>query len=240
MSKLKGCIYLISNLVNGKRYVGYDSTGEPEKNRWNGHIKAAFDKNSKYPLHRAIRKYGVESFSAEVIWRGPISLLNAKEIYFIKKYRSYMNDLLGDKSYNLTKGGEGFRGVQSKRSRKKMKQSQLRRFENPAERKKLSLAHLGVKLKPQSTAHKAAISEAAVIWQANLSISRRKKLNAILSASHVGLKYGPQSADHRASIGASNRGRKHTLLSRAHMSSAHTSLTYAGKNRKRDSQGRFA
>jgi len=137
-----GCVYLITNLVNGKRYVGCDTTGKPETNRWKKHIWHACTGVSKGPLHRAMRKAWKidkhwKSFKFEVIWRGPRKNLLEKEVSYIKKLHTYNADLLGDKSYNLTVGGEGFRGKHSKASRKKMSIGVKRRFEDPAERAKM-------------------------------------------------------------------------------------------------------
>lgn len=132
-SEPRGCIYLLTNLVNGKRYVGQDQTGDPENHRWKAHIKAAFIYNSQYPLHRAMRKADRKSkgktvgLSAEIIWRGPVSQLNCKETYYIKKLHSYVRDPLGDKSYNQTIGGDGARG--HKHSKKTLKQMSTVRLE---------------------------------------------------------------------------------------------------------------
>jgi stalled ribosome alternative rescue factor ArfA len=102
-----GLIYYLLNLRNNKGYVGQHCT-ENEDRRWNGHYYAARDGGSKLPLHNAMRKAHKESkgaswgFSAEVIWRGPISLLNTKEAFFIKKFNTFIDDGAG---YNLTRGG---------------------------------------------------------------------------------------------------------------------------------------
>jgi hypothetical protein len=134
MSKAFGCIYLLVNLINGKRYVGQDQTGDPENHRWNEHIRAALKYKSTLYLHLAIRKAYRESsgatlgFSAEIIWRGSREKLNDKERHYIKKHRSYVADPLGDRSYNLNKGGDGQSGFKhTKAGRASMSVSQKRR-----------------------------------------------------------------------------------------------------------------
>ena len=61
-------IYKIENLVNGKCYIGQSKYIEK---RWTDHKSNAFNSiqkdQYKYPLYRAIRKYGLENFSFEVI-----------------------------------------------------------------------------------------------------------------------------------------------------------------------------
>jgi group I intron endonuclease len=112
-----GIVYVITNKVNGKQYVGLDTSCDPENHRWKCHINAAARGRSKYPLHRAIRKYGVKNFTAEIIQHCcTLKTLNAAERWWIKK--------LGTKTpngYNLTDGGEGILGfVHTTRSHRKI------------------------------------------------------------------------------------------------------------------------
>lgn len=136
---LKGCIYLIRNLVNGKGYVGqHKNVNTVEDVRWKSHIVAALEKKSRYPVHCAIRKYGIKKFSAEVIWVGPVELLNKKEMHYIKKLHTFIDDLVGPGGYNLTTGGNQKTSFSSK-SRSKMSAGQYRRFTDPAEGAKHSV-----------------------------------------------------------------------------------------------------
>lgn len=64
-------------------------------------MSEAKDKNNSKPLYQAIRKYGVENFSFEVLEECDISLLDEKEVYYINLYNSYKE------GYNATLGGQG-------------------------------------------------------------------------------------------------------------------------------------
>ncbi len=57
-------IYSWKNNTNGKRYIG--QTKHPEQRKRN-HLYEAFEKGSDYYFHRALRKYGEDSFTYEVL-----------------------------------------------------------------------------------------------------------------------------------------------------------------------------
>ena len=61
-------IYCFTNLINNKKYIG--STISQPNIRYNQHIYNATHETShqyNYPLYQAIRKYGIENFSFEII-----------------------------------------------------------------------------------------------------------------------------------------------------------------------------
>lgn len=94
-------IYKITNLVNGKVYIGQSTN---IKKRFTKHRNTAFNPNYleyDYPLYRAMRKYGIENFSFEVLEECNEEELNEKETYYIAKYDSRKN------GYNQDEGGYG-------------------------------------------------------------------------------------------------------------------------------------
>ena len=102
-------IYKIENLINGKIYIGQSKN---IKRRWITH-KAIINTTSKRlqklwdnPLYAAFRKYGTKNFSFSVIEECSPEKLNELEIYYIKKYHTYIKDPLCN-GYNATPGGEG-------------------------------------------------------------------------------------------------------------------------------------
>lgn len=98
MSKL-GKIYLISNDVNNKLYVG--QTVQTLRKRFTGHCcYSKSDRSDRMLIKRAIHKYGKDKFHISLIEECTIDSLNDREIYWIAYYDSYNN------GYNLTKGGQ--------------------------------------------------------------------------------------------------------------------------------------
>lgn len=95
-------VYLVENKRNGKRYVGL--TKHDLETRWGQHAKDAF-RGSSQPLHRAIRKYGVDEFIRTVIDEGESEEhLRELEKSWIEALGTYEN------GYNATRGGDGVSG----------------------------------------------------------------------------------------------------------------------------------
>jgi group I intron endonuclease len=141
-----GCIYLLTNLINGKRYVGQHKNVLTVARRWKRHVTVAITTNDERPLYRAIRKAwkrdrrSLDGFRAEVIWSGAadVKRLNAKETYYVKKLHSFIDDPKGDRSYNLTKGGG--QPVRSKQSKEKLTAAMAKRWARSTERAQHSAA----------------------------------------------------------------------------------------------------
>ena len=57
-SSVSFCIYMHTNIITGKQYIGLTSKGIEK--RWKSHIAFA-KKHNKYYFHRAINKYGIDS-----------------------------------------------------------------------------------------------------------------------------------------------------------------------------------
>ena len=108
MAREKICgIYKITNLVNGKVYIGQSTNME---RRWKDHKRMFNYKDDgslkyNYPLYCAFRKYGEENFKFEIIEECSEEELNEKEILYIKQYNSYVR-WENSKGYNQTIGGE--------------------------------------------------------------------------------------------------------------------------------------
>lgn len=98
-------IYKITNKINGKSYIG-QSTDIAK--RWSHHLTIAYnDKYSAYQwyIHHALKKYGKENFTFEVLEECTEEQLNEREIYWIAYFDTYNN------GYNLTEGGNSSKNL---------------------------------------------------------------------------------------------------------------------------------
>ena len=94
-----GKIYLITNDVNSKVYVG--QTIQTLNKRFNGHCcYSKSDRSINMYIKRAIHKYGRDKFHIQLIEECPVNILDEREKYWINFYDSY------NTGYNLTLGGQ--------------------------------------------------------------------------------------------------------------------------------------
>lgn len=94
-------IYKATSATTGKVYIG--QTTQTLQERINQHNSHAFGHQYNYHFHNAIRKYGADDFSYEIIEDNikSVETLNERERYWISYYNSYYD------GYNSTMGGEG-------------------------------------------------------------------------------------------------------------------------------------
>lgn len=93
-------IYCIKNNINGKCYVG--KTLKSPKERFSEHLYDAYKPTEENrPLYRAIKKYGENNFSLQVLEECADELASEREIWYIKKLKTYAH------GYNATIGGDG-------------------------------------------------------------------------------------------------------------------------------------
>jgi group I intron endonuclease len=158
-------IYKITNLVNGKGYVG---KSQDIFTRWVNHYRYAKRlHDGKKPtrgtgaIYLAMNKYGIENFKFEMLFIFPLnieitdSMLNTFEVFFIADQNTYAHDGHG---YNLTKGGDGISGhIHSVATKNRIGKAHRGVAKSEVSKIKNRLAHLG---KVTSEETKAKLREA--------------------------------------------------------------------------------
>jgi group I intron endonuclease len=110
----KGIIYLITNLINGKRYVGQSILTMAK--RWSLH-KSDAKRGSFSAISQAIRMHGAKNFSLELLVEADREQLNDLERKFILDLNTRAHDGRG---YNLTPGGDNCQGCFSEETLRKI------------------------------------------------------------------------------------------------------------------------
>lgn len=97
-------IYKVKNLLNGKHYIGQALEFIKRKRC---HISYSKKENPTSYFHRALKKYGINSFDWKILCKcDSKNELDEMEFHYIKQYNSYITN----NGYNMTWGGEGVYG----------------------------------------------------------------------------------------------------------------------------------
>ena len=98
------CIYLRTNLVNGKQYVGQTNNFEKRERDW----KCLSRSYAGQVIDNARKKYGLENWKVEILKECTNKEeLNKWELYYVEKYNTRKPN-----GYNMTNGGDGIEGYQ--------------------------------------------------------------------------------------------------------------------------------
>ena len=224
-----GYIYLRTNKINGKKYVGQviKKRFKTRQNRWN-------NLNQPYAgiiINNARAKYGIDAFDFEILKECKDDELNQWEMYYIKELNTKTPN-----GYNMTDGGD----------------SSYERSDET--RKKISDALRGKKLSPEHIAkHAAALRgrkrPAEVV--AKVAAAKRGKHYPKMSAAHRGMKQSPEHIEKRVAklrgrkrpeetkekISATMRGKKLSEETKAKLSAAHRGMKLSPEHKAKISAG---
>lgn len=161
-------IYLLTNKVNGKMYIGQHGTN----NINDGYM------GSGIAIRKAIREFGKDNFTKEILcFCKDRYEASEKEIEYIKEYGTYKN------GYNVAKGGEGALGVKQTDLQRKANSERMKRYnkEHPELIAKLSeMARQRTGSKNPFYGHKLS--------QEHIDLLRRTRIAAITGANNPSAK----------------------------------------------------
>jgi group I intron endonuclease len=147
-------IYISTNKITGKSYIGFDSDWP---NRKICH-KRRLSETNNIKFYNALRKYGWDSFEWNVIYQSKDAkhCLSIMEPFFIREYNTFKN------GYNSTIGGEGVLGY----------------THNAERREKIRLNNIGRKQSQQTKELRSSIMRK--IWETRdrtISSEQRSKIS---------------------------------------------------------------
>jgi len=139
-------IYLITNKINDKKYIGQSINIEE---RWYRH-RADYQRIQDKYLYRAMRKYDLENFKFEVLETEiPIDCIAEHEKFWIIKLNTKAPN-----GYNMTDGGEGsFGRVVSESTREKISKAKKGIAYDDEHKAKLSKIHKERMSDPEKRRH---------------------------------------------------------------------------------------
>jgi len=223
-------VYLITNDVNGKIYVGKTTSSKLQQ-----YLQKKFyvayrpsSSNSSSHLYAAIRKYGREHFHICPL------ITDCETNEALCAWECVLIKLLGTRDpeigYNICHGGEGFTGKHSQASRDKIAEASRQMWERPGTRENFRCKRQGHSVSPN------------VIT----ALKRRKGTKASqetitkLQTSHTGLRRSQDSRDkqRQSTTGEKNHfhGKQHSEQSRLKMRESAIRAIAEGRRRVPPSQ----
>jgi group I intron endonuclease len=221
-------VYVITNTVNGKRYIGLTCD---VKRRWQDHKDAHKSRSGK--LYAAMRKYGVKKFALKIITAN-LSKESANELEqeLIRKLGTARD------GYNCTIGGRGMGGYRhSDQTKKRISEVLRRRFQTfgswnagrkaTAEQRKRQSERQQGRRHSLETRRKMSISAQKYgptrsLRQKGWQFTEEHKKN--ISRGRKGKAMPREAVEH---IAALNRGRKFSVSARMNISRGHRRVTEA-------------
>lgn len=186
-------IYKVTNMVNGKVYIGYTKN---IRRRKKSHKSNAIN-NTETKFYNAVRKYGWDNFQWEIIYQSLDSeyTVSVMESHFINEYDSFHN------GYNSTLGGDGGRGMMvSEETRKKLSQIHKGRVFSNQHIDNLKISAKNRKVSTFSESHKEKLREYTKNNNPMNNPEYRKKVSD-------GLKGKTKSEDHKKKLSQSSIGK---------------------------------
>lgn len=200
-----GVIYLRTNKVNGKQYVGQTTDLKERQNNW----KCVSKPYAGNVIDNARKKYGIDAFDFEILKECEDNEMNYWEMYYIKELntkRPY--------GYNMTDGGDGVSGLSWSEESKRKQSERFKGKNHPNYGKCYSEEH---KMNISKSLKGRKFTEE---WRRKLSESQKGKKQSEKTKKKRSekLKGKPKSEETRRKIGEANRRRMYSEETRRKIS----------------------
>jgi len=201
-------IYKITNLINGKIYIG--------KRKTKLKIEDDFYFGSGKLIKSAIKKYGINNFTKDILEICNSNNLNEREIYWIESLNSIDLKL----GYNISNGGDGGDLLTNNPNRELIIEKRRGSTRNFTEEHKIKLSEskmadknpmFGKQMSDESKAHLSRITKGR-------KMSDEFKEN--VSKGKTGVKFTDEHKSNLSKNHADFKGYKHSDESKANMSAA--------------------
>lgn len=127
---LKGKIYVVTHTATGRVYVGQTTKVRPIE-RWQDHVSFANRGGDTY-FCRALRKYGKDAFTFDVVEHCNGDVINEREAYYIKLLQSNKKSF----GFNSSTGGDNANNSRSEEVRRKISRTKKGISSGPCSEKK--------------------------------------------------------------------------------------------------------
>ena len=158
-------IYLLTNLVNGKKYIGQSTD---INRRFAEHLRAAQpdkypqknERDANCPIHKAMAKYGINNFSLTILEQCAREELDEKEQKWITELNTNDNSI----GYNLTAGGQKTFALKGeKHSQAKLAQIEVNHIKQLLKETEMTLVEI-MKIYPQVSKSTLSMINNGKIW----------------------------------------------------------------------------
>lgn len=222
-------IYLVTNKITGKQYVG--QTMRSIEKRWETHG------HGNYYISKSIRKHGKDNFKIEILEKCKSKQeLSEKEIYWIKELNT-----LSPNGYNLTGGGEGNLGWKHTEEAKRKMSEAMKGKKHPNYGKKHS-EEIRRKISESLKGHKYSIESRRKMSESQKGKTHSVETRSRMSKAQKGKKRSGKTCKimSEATKGENNPmyGKKHSVATRQKMSIAKKNMSTETRKRMSEAQKR--
>lgn len=212
-------LYRLTSPSN-KQYIGIAKNGLHR--RFSVHVSEA-KAGSTAALHKAIRRYGADSFIKEILVVGDYQYIKELEVKAIEAF-----DTMSPKGYNLTTGGDGTIGYRhTDFTKEKLSELTRIRMSNPECRNHLSKLNTGKKVSDETKEkiRLKSLGKKHMLGKKHTDEAKKKISQSLIGNTHTkGMEF---TDEHRAKLSAAGKVRVFSEQHRENLRKAQLGRKYS-------------